>query len=177
MAGMGAGAGFDGLSAIAFPANTHSTAIELVEQAAPLRFLEKSLRRGSGGEGRWRGGLGQRVRIEMASEQPMRILISPGRTKFPAVGVAGGGPGALGGITLNGRDVTWSGAAAVAHQGDVLVVHSSDGGGNGPARERSDALIQRDLAEALIGDDIDSGGAEPGSGLLPPENLPDYAAT
>ena len=49
----------DGLSAITFPSGVLGTPVEVVETLAPLLVERKALRDGSGGDGRFRGGLGQ----------------------------------------------------------------------------------------------------------------------
>jgi len=129
MAGMGAGAGFDGLSVMAFPTNTRVTPVEFMERTTPLLFLEKTLLPESGGRGRWRGGCGQKVRIAIEADCPLRVLTSPGRTRFAAKGVRGGGPGRPGSLTLNGADIAFAPHTITAHRGDVLEVHSAGGGG------------------------------------------------
>src|SRR2546425_1903916 len=57
--GTGARASKDGLSATAFPSGVLGTPVEVVETLAPLLVERKELRDGSGGDGRFRGGLGQ----------------------------------------------------------------------------------------------------------------------
>src|SRR5260370_21416183 len=57
--GTGARPAQDGLSATAFPSGGLGTPVEVVESLAPLLIERKALRDGSGGDGRYRGGLGQ----------------------------------------------------------------------------------------------------------------------
>ena len=61
--GMGARPGLDGPSATAFPSGVQSMSIEATEQVGPVVFWRKELREGSGGAGKYRGGLGQVVEI------------------------------------------------------------------------------------------------------------------
>jgi N-methylhydantoinase B len=129
MAGMGAGSGFDGLSVMAFPTNTRVTPVEFMERTTPLLFLEKALLPDSGGGGRWRGGSGQKVRIAVEADRPMRVLTSPGRTRFAAKGVRGGRAGRPGSLTLNDADIAFATHTITAQRGDVLEVHSAGGGG------------------------------------------------
>jgi N-methylhydantoinase B len=131
MAGMGAGRECPGLSVTAFPTNTRATPIEFIERTTPIRFIEKTLRVGSGGSGRWRGGDGQHVAVKFESEQPVRILVSPGRTRFPAQGLDGGGPGQPGSALLNGHDIAFKGDTLFGHRGDLLELDSAGGGGYG----------------------------------------------
>src|SRR5947207_14194436 len=57
--GTGARPTKDGLPATAFPSGVLGTPVEVVETLAPLLVERKALRDGSGGDGRFRGGLGQ----------------------------------------------------------------------------------------------------------------------
>jgi N-methylhydantoinase B len=131
MSGMGAGEGYRGLSAMAFPTNTRVTPIEFLERSAPVRMLEKTLRLDSAGAGEWSGGLGQRVRLVIESSQPVRLLTSPGRVRFAAQGVCGGGAGETGSLLLNGANIAFASEAVTASDGDELEICSAGGGGYG----------------------------------------------
>ncbi len=93
--GMGACAGADGLSGVhVHMTNTLNTPVEALEYAYPLRVTRYELRRGSGGEGRWRGGDGLVREIELLADAQVTILSE--RRRHAPWGVAGGGPGAPG---------------------------------------------------------------------------------
>ncbi|MEM9431770.1 MAG: hydantoinase B/oxoprolinase family protein, partial [Pseudomonadota bacterium] len=62
--GTGARPGKDGMSATAYPSGVKGTPVEIAEAVTPLVFWRKELRADSGGAGRTRGGLGQRIEIE-----------------------------------------------------------------------------------------------------------------
>src|SRR5437660_1639996 len=62
--GMGATPTKDGESVLSWPSNISSTPVEVAERNSPLFFREKRLRPGSGGPGRFRGGLGQDIVFE-----------------------------------------------------------------------------------------------------------------
>src|SRR5260221_13615820 len=71
--------------------NTLNTPVEALETEFPLRVRELSVRRGSGGEGRHRGGDGTGREIEGLA--PMRFpLVREGR-RAPPRGGGGGGDG------------------------------------------------------------------------------------
>ena len=56
--GQGARPDQDGISTLSFPTNVSSTPVEVLEGRIPVRIRDKSLLPGSGGMGRFRGGLG-----------------------------------------------------------------------------------------------------------------------
>src|SRR5262249_42164899 len=100
--GAGAGPGFDGASGVhTHMTNTRITDPEVLESRFPVRVIEFSLRAGSGGAGKWRGGDGLVRELEFL--EPMHVsILSERRTRAP-FGLAGGGPGATGHNTHEGR--------------------------------------------------------------------------
>ena len=73
--------------------NTRLTDPEILERRYPVRLLEFSIRRGSGGRGRHRGGDGVVRRIEFL--RPLEVsILSQRRGPYPPYGMAGGEPGA-----------------------------------------------------------------------------------
>ena len=99
--GQGACEDADGPSAVHVAmSNTLNTPIEALERELPVLVGEYSLRRGSGGAGRWRGGDGV-VRELEALEEMTFSLIGERRVHAPP-GAAGGEPGAKGCDTLMG---------------------------------------------------------------------------
>ena len=67
--GMGATSSKDGENVLSWPSNISSTPVEVAERKSPLFFHHKRLRPGSGGAGRFRGGLGQDILMESESER------------------------------------------------------------------------------------------------------------
>jgi 5-oxoprolinase (ATP-hydrolysing) len=134
--GSGAGDGFAGASAVqTHMTNARLTDPEVLEWRFPVIVEEFSVRRGSGGAGRWRGGDGVVRRIRFL--EPMTVSTLAGHRRVPPYGMAGGAPGALGEHHLERADgtvVTMAGADSVdAAAGDVFVIHTPGGGGFGPA--------------------------------------------
>jgi N-methylhydantoinase B len=72
------------------------------------------------------------------------------RTRVPAPGLAGGGPGGIGDVRINGRKVDHRRQHVLAH-GDTVLVSTPGGGGYGPARARAQAPRERDLALGYSG--------------------------
>ena len=101
---MGARPSADGLSGVhTHMTNSLNTPIEALESAYPVRVRRYSLRRGSGGEGKFRGGEGIVREIEFLTE--VRGSILSDRRKFGPYGLAGGKPGRPGKnqLTVQGR--------------------------------------------------------------------------
>src|SRR5260370_18498689 len=94
--GTGARPAQDGLSATAFPSGVLGTPVEVVETLAPLLVERKALRDGSGGDGRFRGGLGQGMGFPVFSHAPATCSGFSDRTTIPAPGSFGGEPGPTG---------------------------------------------------------------------------------
>lgn len=137
--GMGATAEKDGSSAMSWPSNISPTPIEVAERDAPLFFRHKRLRPGSGGAGRFRGGLGEEISFISRHHGPLSIVFLTERIRVPAPGLGGGESGACGEVLINGEAVD-SRRPHVLMPGDEVTLRTPGGGGYGPANERADAL-------------------------------------
>ena len=127
--GQGACPDADGPSAIHVAmSNTLNTPIEALEVEFPLRVRELSVRRGSGGGGRHRGGDGL-VR-ELEALAPMRFTLIAERRRHAPSGREGGADGAPGRDSLNGEALQ-SKAEGDLRAGDVLRIETPGGGGHG----------------------------------------------
>ena len=148
--GTGARPGKDGLSATAYPSGVWGSQVEITESVAPLLVHRRELRRGSGGAGKYRGGLGQTLEIENAEGAPSAFFLSFERVKYPARGRAGGADGARGIVTLSsGETLSGKGEFALL-PGERLTVHTPGGGGYGDAMERDRRAVETDLRQELI---------------------------
>jgi N-methylhydantoinase B len=148
--GTGARPSRDGLSATAFPSGVWGSMVEITEAVAPVRIARRELRRDSGGAGRHRGGLGQRIELEAATEDAVMVFLSMDRIRHPAQGRAGGLPGAPGRIhKKGGPDLPGRGEVRVA-PGETLIVETPGGGGFGDPRERDRDAVRRDVVEDNI---------------------------
>lgn len=131
--GMGARPSADGLSGIhTHMTNSMNTPVEALESHFPVRVRRTSLRPGSGGEGRFRGGDGIVREIEFLTEARGNILSD--RRRFSPYGLAGGHPGLPGKnqLTINGRaQKLGSKVSFVAPAGSVLKIETPGGGGWG----------------------------------------------
>ncbi|MEM7200758.1 MAG: hydantoinase B/oxoprolinase family protein [Planctomycetota bacterium] len=131
--GAGAGPDRDGASGVqTHMTNTANTPIEEYERRYPLRVTQWSLRRGSGGRGRHRGGDGVAKEIEALA--PVSVSLLAERHTAGPQGLAGGGAGRPGRAWLvrRGRRTRLPAKGTVwLEPGDRVLVHTPGGGGYG----------------------------------------------
>ena len=127
--GQGACPDADGPSAVHVAmSNTLNTPVEALELEFPLRAVEYSLRRDSGGTGAHRGGDG--VNRELEALAPMRYSLITERRRHAPPGAEGGEPGAPGRNVLNG-EVLPPKCSGELRPGDRLRIETPGGGGHG----------------------------------------------
>jgi N-methylhydantoinase B len=131
--GMGARPTQDGLSAVhTHMTNSMNTPAEAIEYAYPLRVHEYAIRKGSGGDGQFRGGEG--VVREVETLVPARMSLLSDRRKYAPYGLAGGKPGQQGrnAIIRSGkaREIPSKGSWELA-TGDRVRIETPGGGGFG----------------------------------------------
>ncbi len=130
--GQGACADSDGPSAVHVAmSNTLNTPIEALEREFPLRVVEYALRRGSGGEGRHRGGDGLVREIEALTEMTYSLIAE--RRRHRPRGAAGGADGAAGGDLIDGAPIPGK-SIGTLRRGQRLRIETPGGGGFGDAR-------------------------------------------
>ncbi|MEE8188333.1 MAG: hydantoinase B/oxoprolinase family protein [Kiloniellales bacterium] len=134
--GHGAGPGYDGTSAVhTHMTNTLATDPEILEWRFPVILESFSIRHGSGGAGRHRGGDGIIRRVRFL--EPMTAAIVSGHRRVPPYGMAGGEPGKTGRNYVERADGTieeLSGTdMAEMNPGDVFVIETPGAGGYGAA--------------------------------------------
>ncbi|MFO1191863.1 MAG: hydantoinase B/oxoprolinase family protein [Rhodoferax sp.] len=132
--GSGATDGADGTSVVqTHMTNSRLTDPEVLEFRFPVRLESYTLRSGSGGAGRWRGGDGGVRRLRFLEPMTASIL-SNGRI-HPAFGMAGGEPGATGINRVVRADGTVQTLEHIGQvqmaAGDVFEIHTPGGGGYG----------------------------------------------
>jgi N-methylhydantoinase B len=132
--GMGARPNKDGVSGVhTHMTNSLNTPAEALEYAYPFRVKRYSLRRSSGGAGRFRGGDGIVREVEALTECEVAILSD--RRKRGPYGLAGGSDGAPGRTLVlrgDGRvEELASKASARLKAGERVRIESPGGGGYG----------------------------------------------
>jgi len=151
--GMGARPELDGLSATAFPSGVHTMPIEATEHTGPIVIWRKELRPGSGGDGEFRGGLGQIIEIAAREGHEFDFSAMFDRVRHPAKGRHGGGNGAAGVVRLDdGKEMRPKGWQHVP-AGRWLVLELPGGGGYGEPSKRSAEARAQDRAKEYDSDE------------------------
>ncbi|HMO72234.1 MAG TPA: hydantoinase B/oxoprolinase family protein [Paracoccaceae bacterium] len=148
--GMGARPGLDGLSATAFPSGVMTMPIEATEQTGPIVVWRKELRPDSGGDGQYRGGLGQVIEIEALPGHQFDFSAMFDRVNHPARGRDGGAPGAAGRPALDAAPVLTPKAWQHVPEGRRLVLPLPGGGGFGDPAARDPAARVEDLRKGYV---------------------------
>lgn len=135
--GTGAGQGFHGADAVhSNMTNTRITDPEILEWRYPVRLLEFSVRKNSGGKGKWRGGNGVLRVFEFLQDLELSML-SQHRKEKP-FGLKSGQAGKVGMqylISRQGHKQSLKGSFSIqVNQGEILQVLTPGGGGYGKLR-------------------------------------------
>jgi len=112
--------------------NTMNTPAEALEYAYPIRILRYSIRRGSGGAGKYQGGDGVRRDIQILSDVQVHIISE--RRKFAPYGLMGGQPGLCGenAIIRGDQEIIIPGKGSFQlYEGDIISIRTPGGGGYG----------------------------------------------
>lgn len=155
--GQGAGARGDGQSALLYPTSAGNTSIEMFETRTPLVVEEKAFIPDSAGAGRYRGGLGQRVRVRKLRDdgRPALLSLHPQGMIVATPGLAGGLAGRRSSVSLEGpdgvrRDTELEGMAELRTPADVCTIEMAGGSGFGDPAERDAEALARDRIEGYV---------------------------
>ncbi|HTH99246.1 MAG TPA: hydantoinase B/oxoprolinase family protein, partial [Stellaceae bacterium] len=132
--GSGAGPDFDGTDAVqTHMTNSRLTDPEVLEWRFPVMIDDFRIRKGSGGEGRHRGGDGVVRRVRFLEAMTAAMLAN--RRKVAPFGLEGGSPGALGFNIVErrdgGRETYPACCRAEMAAEDVFIIETPGGGGFG----------------------------------------------
>jgi N-methylhydantoinase B len=135
--------------------NIYVTPIEIVETEFPCRITKFEMIPGSGGDGKYRGGLALRREYELL--QPGLVIFRGDRAVRPPKGVAGGKPGRPSRFVVNpGKPnekempITTS---VKLKTGDTLVMEAAGGGGYGDPAERDPKKRMEDIRQGYVTDE------------------------
>lgn len=132
--GCGAGPGFNGRSAVhQHMTNTRITDPEEVELRYPARLWRFAIRKGSGGNGQWKGGDG--VIREWEFLRPVKMTLLSQHRIIPPYGLAGGSSGRCGEqwfVYADGRREPMAGIESrTVEPGGRVIIETPGGGGYG----------------------------------------------
>jgi N-methylhydantoinase B len=123
--------------------NTLNTPVEALELEFPLRVVEYSVRRDSGGAGAHRGGDGVVREVEALEEMTYSLLTE--RRRHPPPGADGGGDGACGRNLVGDHEVEPK-ASGTLRAGERLRIETPGGGGHGAPESEGGAPRPADQA-------------------------------
>jgi N-methylhydantoinase B len=162
--GWGAAANHDGNDSQCAPlAISRNVPVEVFETRYPILVHSFRLLTDSGGAGRHRGGLGtERILEVRAPEMTISALFD--RMKIPPWGMQGGGPGGTTTISIRRKgdtvfrlftDVFHTVSPSkfsnvTVHEGDLIRIVSSGGGGFGDAQDRPAEKVLEDVLDRYV---------------------------
>ena len=153
--GMGATQHGDGADAISTgTSNAMNIPVEAIEIDYPIRIRRYEMASGSGGNGRYRGGLGIVREYEMLAESAS-INVRGDRANFPPQGVHGGQNGTKSHYQFfedgskEGQDIPSKYSSVIKKNGRLRVT-TPGGGGYGPPSDRDRALIEDDVRNEKV---------------------------
>jgi N-methylhydantoinase B len=132
--------------------------IELLELRLPLHFHRYELAQDSACPGRWRGGLGAVLELEIVDHDAVVTHFGDGTLYPPPSRLGGGSPADLR-TRVHTKAIIRSGgireplplhAVVTAHAGERLLVMTPGGGGVGDPHERPSELVSLDAQNGLI---------------------------
>jgi 5-oxoprolinase (ATP-hydrolysing)/N-methylhydantoinase A len=156
--GQGASAGRDGKSGLLWPTSAANTSIEMFEARVPVLVIEKAYITDSGGEGEFRGGLGQRVRIRRLMQDGQSTLVSvyPEGVRNPTAGLFTGRAGgeARGSVQTPGgeiiRDCGTGELVEISTVNEIVEIVLAGGSGYGDPGRRKRESVAEDVTEAYV---------------------------
>ena len=156
--GWGAKLTEDGMSATVClnDGDTHNSPVESVEAKYPLIVDRLKLRDGSGGAGKFRGGLG--IERKVTARAPLTMNSQVDRMHCRPWGLAGGHDGFGNEVKVadaDGADIPAENAKVMLRRlkaGESFYTRSGGGGGYGPPIERDAARVAQDVREGYVTD-------------------------
>lgn len=148
--GTGARPNKDGLSNTAFPSGIMGVPTEVVESLSPLLIRRKEVRPDSGGPGRYRGGLGQEIRLSVRTDRPWMLSCMYDRTLFAPRGLFGGFEGARGEVLISDGRRPHSKERLILQPGAEVILRLPGGGGYGNPLERDPEQVLADVVDGYV---------------------------
>jgi N-methylhydantoinase B len=148
--GAGARATKDGLQTNGFPSGVAGVPAEVFESRTPLVMHRKELVPGSGGPGRFRGGLAQATDVTYRGDGHWGVSTLIERTRFAGSGLDGGHDGSLGAFRLaDGTEPPAKRLVPLAVDARVSLILPG-GAGYGDPRSRPVAAVLDDVVLGFV---------------------------
>jgi len=148
--GTGGRPGKDGLDCTAFPSGVRSTPVEITEHSAPLIIWRKEYRPCSGGDGEFRGGVGQVMEFAHARGEAFAVSKMFDRVRHPPCGRQGGGAGEPARVYIKGGPDLRGMGREIIPAGKSMVLETAGGGGRGKPADRDHLSAGRDRKNGLV---------------------------
>jgi len=153
--GMGAGMGFDGVDARdASMSNLRNHPVEHIEDEFGVIIREYDVRTDSGGPGRWRGGVGQFITVEILSDSAVILCRGMERLRFPSWGVFGARPAAPFTGTFNKGQSSERKLTKIdelhVRRGDTVSLYMPGGSGYGDPYLRDPERVRTDVELGFV---------------------------
>ena len=148
--GTGARPTLDGLTATAFPSGVMTMSAEATEQVGPIIIWRKEIRENSGGDGQYRGGLGQIIEVGPTDGYQFEFSAMFDRVENPARGRAGGGDGAPGKVYLDDGTPFSAKGKQLVPADRTLILELPGGGGFGDPANRDADAIENDEKQGYV---------------------------
>lgn len=156
--GMGANASANGISTIQAPALAGAVPVELFEISVPILTRCREFIADSGGGGRQRGGLAQRMELGLLPGYKGRATVSvhAAGQNVPPFGLHGGEGGAPAQILRDGEVLTraekvqHASALPLTEAAQTVGFETAAGGGYGPPKERAPEQVWADARDGLV---------------------------
>ena len=152
--GSGARPQADGMNATAFPSGVMTMPVEATEHTGPIIIWRKELRPGSGGAGKFRGGLGQFMEVGATDGHEFDFSAMFDRVHHPARGRRGGHDGAATTIERDDGEPMKGKGRQFVPAGRRVKLAFPGGAGYGDPKDRDPGLVRRDLARGYISNDV-----------------------
>jgi N-methylhydantoinase B len=148
--GTGARPNKDGLDNTGFPSGVAGVPAEVIEVLSPLVLHERALRCDSGGAGRFRGGLGQRMRLSIRSDSPWTIAALFDRIRFSPRGYLGGRDGARSEFILSNGSRPDPKVQQILSRDTTVTMMLPGGGGFWSPLDRDLESVLRDVIDEKV---------------------------
>ncbi len=129
--GYGARPTADGPHVLSFPTNVANVPIEVLENSVPIRITTKRLAEGSGGAGRFSGGMGQVFSFKNVGSKPINLSLLTEKTRTVSRGILGGSDSARGALQITPHRFLAPKGLDKLHPGEEITLTLPGGGGYG----------------------------------------------